>query len=346
MDTSTTSIALIGRNTVNFGLATNENFVALLQHFSSSTPPPSPLAGQIWFNSVTNVLNFYDGKIWNTLSPPFDGDAGTAAVMISSVTPNIEILVTLSAGKIINAVSNFALDPADLPVYAQIGDATYPFQMQFPNGIGAGITMAVTSDGYEFHGRSTQANALTTARTISISGSAQGSVQFDGSNDVVLTSSLVNVLNANVTAGGYYTKVQVSGNGLITDANVIVDTDIYDALGYTPPSIILFNGDVTGNTVSNGTVWSANISLNPSGNITPGYYSNVYVGTNGLVMAANNDSPIPRTGIIIWPNPSVIPQGWAECNGQSVLLPDGTRINTIDMTGYVLGPTIFIQKIS
>ena len=40
VDTTSSSIALIGRNAVNFGLALNENLVALMQHFANTSPPP------------------------------------------------------------------------------------------------------------------------------------------------------------------------------------------------------------------------------------------------------------------------------------------------------------------
>lgn len=343
LNTTSTSLALIGRNAVNFGLAMNENFIALLQHFSSSTPPANPVPGQIWFNNVTSVLNFYDGTQWNTLSPPYDGNAGTATVLITSVTPHVEVLIMLSAGKIISACSNFHLNPADLPVYALIGDINYTFKDRFPTGILPGITLATDSEGYQFNGTARTANALASSRTISLAGSTTGNVRFDGSNDVIITNNLINVLNANVTVNGYYTKVKVSSNGLIMDANSITSTDVFDALAYTPPALILFQGDVTGNTVSNGTVMTANIYINSS-NVTPGYYSNIKVDGRGIVVGANNDNAVPTTGIIIWPGP-VIPTGWAECNGQQVTTPKGTII-TPNMTSYAVAGTRYIMKIS
>jgi hypothetical protein len=353
IDTTTTSLGLIGQNSVNFGLALNENFIYLLQNFSSSTPPASPIQGQVWYNSVTSVMNFYDGSQWNVLSPPFDGDAGTAQVLITKFNPQVEVTVILSAGLIIAAVSHFNISPALLPLYAQIGDINFPFQTRFPSGLGPGITLATDANGYGFNGTATSANVLATARNISLSGSISGNVLFNGSNDVVINSSLINALqgpiisNANVTQiPNWFSNVFVNSNGIITDATSINDQDVYFALGYTPPSIVLFTGDVFGNTVSNGSTWTANVFVNSQANITPGYYSNVYVGQNGIVTYANNDNQILIQGIILWANPGQIPNGWASCNGSSITLPNGNVINTPNINSSAPAGTIYIMKIS
>jgi len=353
INTTTTSIGLIGQNAVNFGLTLNENLVYLLQNFSSSTPPASPIQGQIWYNSVTSVMNYYDGMQWQVLSPPFDGDAGTAQVLITAANPQFEIMVSFSAGLIVSAVSHFAVSPANLPVSVTIGDVTFQFKSRFPNGIAAGITLATTPGtvndphGYTFAGTASAANVLATGRTIALTGSAQGNVLFDGSNNVVLTTTLIDALqgpiisNANVTQiPNWFTNVYVNSNGIVSDATALNSLDVYNALGYTPPSIILFNGDVNGNTVANGSVWTANVFINRQSNVTPGYYSNIYVGPNGIVEAANNNNAVPQQGIILWNNPGLIPTGWAQCNGQTVSLPVGGTLTTPNLAP--LGSTIYI----
>jgi hypothetical protein len=348
--TTSTSLGLIGQNSVNFGLALNENFVYLLQNFSSSTPPASPIQGQIWYNNVTAVMNYYDGQQWHVLSPPFDGDAGTAQVLITAVNPQVEVTVIFSAGLIVSAVSHFALSPASLPLYAQIGDINFPFQSRFPSGISPGITLATDSHGYKFAGTATSANVLATGRCITLQGSVTGNVTFNGSNNVVLNTTLINALNGSVIANSsvtslpnWFTNVYVNSNGVVSDATALIDKDVYNALGYTPASIILFNGDVHGNTVSNGTTWTGNIFINNQANITPGYYSNIYVGQNGLVVAANNNNAVPLQGIILWANPGLLPTGWALCNGQTITLPNGQTLITPDIPG--INGTVYIINI-
>jgi hypothetical protein len=59
---NTLDITLIGKNYAGYGQSQNENFVYLLENFANSTRPPSPLSGQIWYDTTTNKLRFYDGQ--------------------------------------------------------------------------------------------------------------------------------------------------------------------------------------------------------------------------------------------------------------------------------------------
>ena len=62
LDTTSTALTLIGRNSVAFGESINENFVKLLENFASSTAPENAIKGQIWFDTATNRLFVYDGN--------------------------------------------------------------------------------------------------------------------------------------------------------------------------------------------------------------------------------------------------------------------------------------------
>jgi hypothetical protein len=61
-DKVTTSLDLVGRNVNSYGQSVNNNFVKLLENFASSasTPPRSPLVGQLWYNTTNRRLNIYD----------------------------------------------------------------------------------------------------------------------------------------------------------------------------------------------------------------------------------------------------------------------------------------------
>ena len=77
VDTTYTSISLIGKNSVNFGQAQNNDFVHMLEHFANSTAPSNPLVGQIWYNTANNSLSVYSVGVWEPL----------AVVTYSSSTP-------------------------------------------------------------------------------------------------------------------------------------------------------------------------------------------------------------------------------------------------------------------
>ena len=57
---STLDLKLIGKNYAGYGAVQNENFVYLLENFSNTTQPPRPVSGQLWFDSGSNKLKFYD----------------------------------------------------------------------------------------------------------------------------------------------------------------------------------------------------------------------------------------------------------------------------------------------
>ena len=63
-------IALIGKNYAGYGESLNENFVWLLQNFAGLQPPKKPVAGELWFDATTTELkiNVYDGAAWKTLA--------------------------------------------------------------------------------------------------------------------------------------------------------------------------------------------------------------------------------------------------------------------------------------
>lgn len=319
IDTTSTSISLIGRNAVNFGLPMNENFVAIMQNFAGINSPPNPIQGQTWFDTTTSSLKVWQGSRWLVISPPFDGNAGTATVVISTT---IEIVVLLSNSLIIAATSHTNISPSLLPSNVTIGDKKYDMRARFPNGIAAGITLATDANGYKFAGTSTTANALAQGRTIELSGSLSGNVIFDGSSNVILTGNLISVLNSNVDTSQMWTKFQVASNGTVTNATTISDTDIFAALGYTPPSTVRISGDANGNAAAFGTVFNVAVTISNT-TVTPGTYNKVTVGADGRVTVGANDTPVPVKGIILYDDIE-IPTGWAICNGQTVSTPTGS----------------------
>lgn len=67
VNTTSTDLILVGKNYAGYGAFLNENYVALLENFSSGTAPTTPLVGQIWWDTQGN-LKVYNGLSWKTLS--------------------------------------------------------------------------------------------------------------------------------------------------------------------------------------------------------------------------------------------------------------------------------------
>ena len=64
------SVSLIGKNVSNFGDLQNENFVHMLENFSHTLQPKSPLKGQLWFKSNAEVSRplVFDGANWRPIA--------------------------------------------------------------------------------------------------------------------------------------------------------------------------------------------------------------------------------------------------------------------------------------
>lgn len=111
-DTSSTSLALVGRGVTGYGTAENENYVFLLENFANNTAPLQPILGQLWYNSATDVISSYStANSWTSLasqdyvqaqkiSPVFTGipTAPTAA----NGTANTQIATTAFVQSAIN----------------------------------------------------------------------------------------------------------------------------------------------------------------------------------------------------------------------------------------------------
>lgn len=113
---NTTDLKVIGKNYAGYGEVQNENFIFLLENFANTTPPPRPLSGQLWFDSGTNKLKFYDGGKFRTT-----GGAEVGAIAPSGLT-----------------TGDFWWDSVNKQLYAWDGSS---FQLIGPQGVaGQGTT--------------------------------------------------------------------------------------------------------------------------------------------------------------------------------------------------------------
>ncbi len=284
-DTTASSLILPGRNSLNFGLSIDQNFVNLLQNFAANSPPPNPLEGQLWYDAVGQALNIYDSNRWIQVMSSFDGAGGVTSQKIG--INGIDITAIISQYQIIMVISAERIEASDCPDSIIFNDTSYAFAARFPNGIFPGINMAIDPAGlvsYVVNGISTHANQLTNARTVTINGSSTGSFQFDGSQNVnvSVSDSNVYIINAagyttNVTVGGTWTKVLVGDGGRILEGNNITAGDVVEALGFTP--------------------WdAANISVDAVANTIVGRDANANFATNVLVAATVLASDVLASG--------------------------------------------------
>jgi hypothetical protein len=381
INTTSSSLSLIGRNALNFGLAIDQNFVDLLQNFASTVRPINPLVGQFYYNTTNTNLQLFDGSLWRTVVSPFDGTSGTATALIGS--NNISVSITIAQNQIITISTATYIPASSLPSYVVISDIRYYLSSLFPGGLYPGINLVT---GFEFIGTATSANVLTTSRNISIGGAVNGNVYFDGSSDVNIYTTFSNIYvgNTNVTVAGTYTKVYVNNSGYIIGGGNIVNSDVITALGYVPynganisinavantivsrdansnfaanlitgtattamalvnPIMVGINGDVIGAGSFNGASnVTINVQLAPIANLVPGTFNTVSVDNKGRVIGGSLIASPPLGSMVLYTNPDFIPTGWIICNGQTFDNPSGTFI-TPNLTNISLGGAFWIM---
>ena len=282
IDTST-SLGLVGRNYIGYGETQNENFVFLLENFANNTPPPRPLAGQIWFDTTTNAPNVYDGVTWSPigtakLSSTAPENPNLGSLWLDTTTDQLKIRVG-SQWKLIGpeAVLGFGstkirsaivqdINDNDKPVllfetngsvfaiataeaFTLKSNASYP---TINNSLSAGINLSSNASVKgNVIGNSTSASYLQTPRLIN-------NVAFDGQNNITIKSSTTNKL----IKGNYIVGSDFDGSSAITwsvdatSANSIGKVVARNSEGGFSAGTIsaTFIGDLTGNvTATTGT---------------------------------------------------------------------------------------------
>lgn len=66
LNTVDTSLSFVGKNYPNYGQVIDQNFLKLLENFSSPVSPNHPIKGQIWYDSFNRTLKLFDGNVWKS----------------------------------------------------------------------------------------------------------------------------------------------------------------------------------------------------------------------------------------------------------------------------------------
>jgi len=68
LDTSSTSLALPGKNYAGYGIYLDTNFVHMLENSANDSAPGTPLVGQLWWDTAQDYLQVWNGSQWKTIS--------------------------------------------------------------------------------------------------------------------------------------------------------------------------------------------------------------------------------------------------------------------------------------
>jgi len=200
INTTATSVNLVGRGVTSYGLAENENYVVILENFCNTTAPLLPITGQLWYNNGTDLLSAYNSS--NTWTPIASQDYVQAQKNSPAFTG------TPTAPTPVTGTNNTQL-------------ATTAFvQAQKTNPVFTG-TVSTTGNviGANFIGNVIPPAGGAVSTTGNITG---GNITTGG-----IVSATGNIIGGNIISGNITTSGTISAAGNITTSNtLIVDTVI------------------------------------------------------------------------------------------------------------------------
>lgn len=186
---TTTDLTLVGKNFSGYGELLNENFIKLLENFSNTNQPSSPISGQLWWDTANNLLKVYTGNNFkvisgSTTSPTEPANAIAGDLWFDSVNEQLYVFngaswvligpsftsITGTSGAIVEVVTdNLGTSHVVVKVFtnevlvATISrDATFTPQSAIPGfaTIGPGIQLSTAVPGATFRGSAANAQLL------------------------------------------------------------------------------------------------------------------------------------------------------------------------------------------
>jgi hypothetical protein len=249
---TTFSMVLVGKNYAGYGEFLNENVIHLLENGANTTPPGSPLTGQLWWDKSASLLKVYDGNIFKTISAatasstqPTNNVAGdlwydTTNQQLKVFTGSSFIVVGpafTSAQGITGAIPETILDTGSNPhfitslyvnnirVAIVSKDSTFtpvaPLSDTFPTIVN-GITLW-NSGSPVFRGTATNADLLDNLDSLDFM-RATANTATTGvlrvQNDTGMFVGTANVFTVNTTATDANVRSNISNGNLVLQANV------------------------------------------------------------------------------------------------------------------------------
>lgn len=106
-------VKLVGKNYINYGTAQNENFIYLLENFANDIAPLYPLSGQLWYNTSSNSISYYDGSTFQALANVTQLGAGVSTLRAELVA-NVVALQTQITANAVSTTANAAAQAVEI----------------------------------------------------------------------------------------------------------------------------------------------------------------------------------------------------------------------------------------
>jgi len=287
------SVTLIGKNYAGYGEFLNDNFIQMLENFSSTSSSgnptvaklASPLTGQLWWDSTNSVMKVYTGTGWKI-------PTGTTA---SASTPS----VTLNSGDLWYDTTNAQLKVYNGASFIVVGPAFTSSQ-----GTSGAIALSINDSGGTPHvvtGMYAANNlvSITSPDTTFVPAAPYATdfpQIFKGTtvyNTGVMSGNIASNTSITITSGGT-TSVTVSSSGAAI-------TGVMTATGNVTGANLLTTGlvTVTGNVIGGNIVTAGRVTA--TGNVLGGNISTVGIitATGNITSSANiAGANIIATGLI------------------------------------------------
>ena len=264
VDTSHTSLVLVGKNYAGYGQFLNENFVKLLENFASSSNPANPLRGQLWWDTTNNILKVYSGVSWKistgATSAPYTSPPGD----LSTLGGDLWFDTTNSQLKVYSGSAWVTVGPQSTPATGDTG--SFPALMTDTSaGTHVVIQFKINGIVYAIFSKDTFSSALTGFATIragiNFGSTASPTWGLSSQNTLALPNTLVERDSSSGIAVAGVSASSVTATSITADA---------------------FTGTFTGNLVGNVTA----TKITATGTISaPGITASS--GFSGAVLTAN-----------------------------------------------------------
>lgn len=302
VDSSHSSIVLIGKNYANYGTFLNDNFVHLLENFSNQASPPNPIQGQLWWDSNNKILRVYTGASWKISTGATSATHNNPPADTSSLGGDLWFDTSNSQLNVWSGSSWITVGPVSTPATGNSG--AIPALMTDVNGASHVVIQFVISGViYAIVSKDTFSSSLFGFPTV------RAGVNF--SNQASPTWGL-NTQDVNPTNN---TLVQRDGAGGVNAVTLNATT-----VAATTVNATNLNGAFTGNLYGNVTATTVSATSAIS---APAFLATSYQGTIVTAYQPN----ITTVGVLANLNASGTTQinGRAYYNGQEVATIGGTE---------------------
>ena len=231
INTSSTSLALPGRNYAGYGQYVDTNFVHQLENYANSSPPPNPLAGQLWYNTNSNTMYVCpaDGTTsassWLALTSTSSGGSTTFGAV--TVTGNI-------GSNNMTVTNGITADTITVRLATVTANATIATANVTTGNIGTLNTTTVTTGG------ASTAGTLTGTWTLNGTGTANAVA----GTGIYMNSGNIVINNSGNTYGIKTDKYMYANGTPISFAGTYNNGNVYDYLTGSN-AVTQFSGSIT-----------------------------------------------------------------------------------------------------